>query len=152
MSRRDAFKTVKQHRNFARAYAEGMPLKHALIQAGYSPAQAKKGWVTVNKSKGLRNALAERGRLLCELGRINTFDQELLVRGRLVWNTIFGVDRGVVSTKALGGEKRLSMWRPDIQQEAIVLHVPTTVQDFDVKASADEEQGCLPPRGNSQLV
>ena len=67
--RHDPFKTAEQHRKFARAYTSGVPLKGALILAGYSPAQARKGMAIVNRSKGLRQAIAERGRLLRELGR-----------------------------------------------------------------------------------
>src|SRR5713226_811374 len=94
VSRRDPFKTVQQHREFARAYTNGVPLKRALIQAGYSPAQARKGMAIVSRSKGLREAVAEQGRLLRELGRdITVQDQENLVRGRLVLNTIRGTDK-----------------------------------------------------------
>lgn len=125
MSRRDAFKTGQQHREFARAYATGVSLKRALIQAGYSPAQARKGMAIVNRSRGLREAIAEQGRLVRELGRgITPQDQENLVRGRLVLNTIRGIDSGTASAKALGSDKRVSMWGTENQQGIIVLNMP----------------------------
>jgi hypothetical protein len=134
VDRRDPFKTTEQHREFARAYANGVPLKRALIQAGYSPAQAKKGMAIVNRSKGLREAVAGQGRLLRELGRdITAQDQENLVRGRLVLNTIQGNDKGTASAKTLGSDKRLSMWQPEVQQGVIVLSMPPALQDPEVR-------------------
>lgn len=89
--RRDSFKTTEQHEEFAHAIARGVGIKHALILAGYSPAQARKGWAIVNRSRGLRLALQEKAKLLRDLGRsISAQDQENLVRGRLVLNVIQG--------------------------------------------------------------
>jgi hypothetical protein len=128
VSRSNPFKAAQQHREFARAYASGVPLKRALIQAGYSPAQAKKGWVIVRRSRGLLDALAEQGKVLVHLGRsITGDDQEALVRGRLVWNTIFGLNAGVASAKALGSDKRVSMWKPEAQHGIVVLAAPNGV-------------------------
>lgn len=134
MNRRDSFKTAQQHQEFARAYANGVPLKRALIAAGYSPKQARKGMAIVSRSKGLREAVAEQAKLLRELGRdITAQDQENLVRGRLVLNTIRGADQGVASAKALGSDKRISMWQPEIQQGIIVLNMPAALQDPEVR-------------------
>lgn len=124
--RRNPFKTVQQYREFARAYASGVSLKQALIRAGYSPAQARKGMAIVNRSKGLREAVAEHGKLLAELGgNITVQQQESLVRGRLVLNTIRGIDKGTLSAKALGSEKRVSMWQSDTQRGLVILNSPT---------------------------
>jgi len=125
VSRRDSFKTAQQHREFARAYVAGAPLKRALVLAGYSPKQAKKGMVIVNRSKGLRQALAAHGKLLAELGgNLTVREQENLVRGRLVLNTIRGMDGGTPSAKILGSEKRVSMWQSDIQRGLVILNSP----------------------------
>jgi hypothetical protein len=126
VSRRDPFKSAQQHREFARAYVDGAPLTKALVLAGYSPKQAKKGMVIVNRSKGLRQAIAEHGKLLAELGRSLTVQQqENLVRGRLVLNTIRGTDKGALSAKALGSEKRVSMWQSVTQRDLVILNSPT---------------------------
>jgi hypothetical protein len=126
VSRRDSFKTVQQHQEFARAYVAGTPLTRALVLAGYSPKQARKGMVIVNRSQGLRRAIAEHGRLLAELGsHITARQQENLVRGRLVLNTIRGTDKGTPSAKALGSEKRVSMWQSDTQRGLVILNSPT---------------------------
>lgn len=127
MSRRDPFKTSQQYQEFARAYVAGAPLTKALVLAGYSPKQAKKGTVILNRSKGLRKALAEHGKLLAELGaNITVQQQENLVRGRLVLNTIRGTDKGTPSAKALGSEKRVSMWQSDTQRGLVILNSPTS--------------------------
>ena len=116
---------MEQHQEFARAIAGGVKIVPALIQAGYSRKQAKKGWAIVNRSRGLRLALAERGKLLRDLGQgISAGDQENLVRGRLVLNTIQGCDKGVASAKALGADKRVSMWQPESAQGVIVVVPP----------------------------
>ena len=79
----------------------------------------------VNRSKGLREAIAAHGKLLAELGgNITVREQENLVRGRLVLNTIRGTDKGTPSAKALGSEKRVSMWRSNIQSGLVILNAP----------------------------
>lgn len=126
MGRRDSFKSTKQHREFARAYVGGATLKLALVRAGYSPSQARKGWAIVNRSKGLRQAIAEYSKLLAVLGEsISVQQQESLVRGRLVLNTIRGTDNGTLSAKILGGEKRVSMWQNNTQRGLVILNPPT---------------------------
>jgi len=136
VSRRDPFKTAEQHKDFARAIAGGAKIVPALIQAGYTRKQAKKGWAIVNRSKGLRDALAEQGKLLRELGsNISVQDQENLVRGRLVLNTIQGSDKGVASAKTLGSDKRVAMWQPEIQQGIVIINPPQGA----MKSILDEE-------------
>jgi len=81
--------------------------------------------VIVNRSKGLRQALAAHGKLLAELGgNLTVREQENLVRGRLVLNTIRGMDGGTPSAKILGSEKRVSMWQSDIQRGLVILNSP----------------------------
>jgi hypothetical protein len=129
---RDSFKTAQQHREFARAYTAGAGVTQALIQAGYSQKQAKKGMAIVSRSK--RQAVAEQGKLLRELGRdITAQDQENLIKGRLVLNTIQGSDKGVASARVLGSDKRVSMWQPDIQQGIIILNIPAALQNPEVR-------------------
>jgi hypothetical protein len=46
-----------QHRKAARLLAQGVTFKLALIEAGYSPAQARKGMAKVNRSPNFRRAV-----------------------------------------------------------------------------------------------
>jgi hypothetical protein len=134
VSRRDSFKTTQQHHEFARAYVAGAPLTKDLILAGYSPKQAKKGMAIVNRSKGLREAVAEHGKLLAELGgNITAPEQENLVRGRLVLNTIRGTDKGTISAKTLGSERRVAMWQAEVQQGIIVFRPSADLRDPQVR-------------------
>lgn len=122
-------KTAQQHQEFAHAIAAGSKVKPALIRAGYSPAQARKGWAIVNKSRGLRLAVAHQARLLIELGRAFTpEEQECLVRGRLIYNVLVGTDKGTNSARLLGNDKRVSMFTPDAQQGIVVISSPSALR------------------------
>lgn len=129
MSSCQRFKTTEQHREFARAYVDGATLKQALVRAGYSVAQARKGMAILNKSQGLRRALIDQARFLIELGRaLSPEEQECLVRGRLIYNTLMGIDKGTASAKALGSENRVSMWRVEGHAGMVVLQVPASAE------------------------
>ena len=39
-------------------------------------------------------------------------------------NTIIGTDKGVMSAKQLGADKRVAMWQPDGQVGLVVLQAP----------------------------
>ena len=122
-------KTALQHQQFARAITGGAGVTSALIEAGYSPAQARKGWAIVNKSRGLRMAIAHQARLLIELGRaVSPEEQECLVRGRLIYNVLIGTDKGTASAKALGNDKRVAMFTADTQQGIVVINPPAAFQ------------------------
>ena len=110
---------TKQQRKAARLLADGVPIKRALIAAGYSDAQARKGVAAIRSRAGLCQALVEEGR------RWTPEAREALIRGRLIWNVIHGVDHGVRSAKLLGSEKGLSMWQPASQVGMVVLQAPS---------------------------
>jgi hypothetical protein len=50
-------KPTSQHRKAARLLAQGVSYKIALTEAGYSPAQARKGLAKVNRSPNFRRAV-----------------------------------------------------------------------------------------------
>lgn len=104
----------------------GQTLKRALTEAGYSQYSSNQGWAAVpNKVVRL---LAKKGMRLRELGNIDAETQEQLVRGRLVYNVIKGSDKGVMSAKALGSERRVNMFTPDSQTGVIILQAPTAAK------------------------
>jgi len=51
----------------------------------------------------------------------------------LVLNTIQGTDKGVASAKALGSEKRVSLWKTENQSGVIVPNVPAALQNPEVQ-------------------
>ena len=60
-----------------------------------------------------------------EMGEKLTVEkQQNAIRGRLYENVILGVDKAVQSAKALGADKRVSMWQPDSQVGLVVLQPP----------------------------
>lgn len=103
----------------------GMTLRKAFLDAGYSQSTADGGWDSVpNKVVKL---LAKKGIRLLELGKITPEQQENLVRGRLVYNTLKGSDKGVMSAKALGSDRRVNMFVPDSATGLIVLQMPQSL-------------------------
>ena len=110
--------STKQQRKAARLLADGVPITRALIAAGCSDAQARKGVAAIRSRAGLCQALVE------ETKRRTPEAREALVRGRLIWTVIHGVDHGVRSAKILGSEKGLSMWQRQNQTGIIVIHAP----------------------------
>lgn len=108
--------------NLRRIDEPGMTLRKAFTDAGYSQYTADGGWQNVpNKVVKL---LAKKGIRLKELGKIDAETQEQIVRGRLVYNTIKGSDKGVLSAKALGSDRRVNMFTADTQVGIIVLQTP----------------------------
>jgi hypothetical protein len=102
-----------QQRKAARLLANGVPIKQALVAAGYSEAQARKGVAAIKSRAGLCQALVEEARHWTPEVRA------ALIRGRLIWNVIHGVDRGARSAKLLGAEKDVSMWLKTEQQGVV---------------------------------
>ena len=124
-------------KKLAAALNEGIPVCAALEQAGWSESQAKKGFQKVPQAVfGMLNTpTRKRIENLINLGKSFTpEDQENLVRGRLADNVVKGSDRGVMSAKALGSDKRVSMFTPEFQQGIIVLQPPNMTAEQMQKA------------------
>jgi len=123
----------------ARIDEPGMTLRKAFMDAGYAENSANRGWEAVpNKVVKL---LAKKGLRLKELGKIDAETQEQITRGRLVYNVIKGSDKGVMSAKALGSDRRVNMFVPDSQTGVIVLSVPQSVESM----SVEQKQQLLTP-------
>jgi hypothetical protein len=60
--RRERVTPTAQQRRAARLLADGVPIKRALIAAGYSDAQARKGVAAIRSRAGLCQALVEEGK------------------------------------------------------------------------------------------
>jgi hypothetical protein len=105
----------------------GQTVKGALQAAGYSEAVSNHGWTGVPAT--VIKLIAKKGIRLIELGKIDAEKQEQLVRGRLVYNTIKGKDSGVLSAKALGSDRRIAMFTPEIQAGVVVIQMPSKALD-----------------------
>jgi len=115
----------------------GDSLKQVLMGAGYSEQTSNHGWEAVPNR--VVKLLSRKGLRLKALGEIDADTQEKLTRGRLVYNVIKGSDKGVLSAKALGSDKRISMFAPDIQAGVIVLQMPTPVLEQKDKLLTEPE-------------
>lgn len=115
----------------------GATIRDAMITSGYTEVSASRG--IANVAERVIKLMAKKGIRLKELGEIDAATQEKIVRGRLVYNTIKGSDKGVLSAKALGSDKRISMFAPDIQTGVIVLQMPSSMIENKDKLLADEE-------------
>ena len=105
------------------------------MSAGYSEATSNRGWESVPNN--VVKLLARKGIRLIELGKIDAQRQEELVRGRLVYNTIKGKDSGVLSAKALGSDRRVNMFQPDVQAGIVVINTPTPALENKAKLLED---------------
>jgi hypothetical protein len=106
----------------AEALARGLRPTKALREAGYPPSTVNKARLGINRTIWAK--FKEKSQRYIELGKITPEDQENLVRGRLIENVILGTDKGAMSAKQLGADKRISMWQPDSSVGLVVLQAP----------------------------
>lgn len=101
----------------------GATIRDAMISSGYTEVSASRG--IANVAERVIKLIAKKGIRLKELGEIDAATQEKLVRGRLVYNTIKGSDKGVLSAKALGSDRRVAMFAPESSVGIVVISAPT---------------------------
>jgi len=106
----------------AEGLARGLSARRALEEAGFPPSTVKNSTRGINKTIWAK--FKEKRQYYIALGEITAEEQEKLSRGRLVWNTIVGTDKGTLSAKQLGADKRISMWQPDSHAGMVVLQCP----------------------------
>jgi len=126
--------TEEQCKTFASEVKQGSSLKQALVKAGVSPAQAKKGKRAITGP--LRKALiAELGadyETVMQFGRtIDPLQMRHAVLGGLARGIAQGSDKGAQILKLAGGLRELNMYTPDSQVGVIVLgNLPKIDQDL----------------------
>lgn len=126
-----------QHRALAVELGKGEEIKKSMLKVGYAPNTANRGIAGVPK---VVLALMPKDVPLIDLGRISATHQEEIVRGRLVYNTLTGSDKGVLSAKALGSDRRVNMFTPEVQTGIVVIAGPNQVlADKDKLLQAPEE-------------
>jgi hypothetical protein len=107
----------------AQGLARGLSARRALQEAGFPPSTVKNSTRGINRM--IRAELAEIGKKYIRMGKeLTPEDQEAMVRGRLMENVILGTDKGGMSAKQLGADKRVAMWQPDSQVGLVVLRPP----------------------------
>lgn len=112
----------EKQRALAKNLGTGMPIKHAMIEAGYSEHTANNGMAKVS-GRALR-LLAKEGHKLIDVGKsLSLKDQEHLVIGRLAVNVARGKDAGAQSAKILGSRRELNLFQAD-QVSGVIVVVP----------------------------
>lgn len=112
-------KTPAQYKKLANLLADEVPVGQALVQAGWSETQAKKGMAAVPDK--VIAVLPKRVKRLIALGKTDKETRKHLIRGRLVDNITKGKDGGAMSAKILGSDSELNLWTPEFQQGLILL-------------------------------
>lgn len=115
-------KTAAQYKKLGQLLAEDTPVGTALVKAGWSELQAKKGWSAV--PEGVIRTLPKKTQRLVTLGKTDKETRRHLIRGRLLDNVTKGKDGGSMSAKILGSDSELNMWQPELQQGLIILQTP----------------------------
>ena len=115
--------TPEMARQAAQNLVNGMKPGQALKAAGFPEGTYRNGKNGINRA--IRDELMKLGRKYIEMARdLSPEDQELMVRGMLIENVLMKTDKGVMSAKTLGSDKRISMWIPESQTGVIILHPP----------------------------
>jgi hypothetical protein len=123
----NAVTTPQMARKAAEGLARGLSVKQALEEAGYSPSMCNSGWRRVNLT--IQTELRRIASRYIKTGQqLTAEDQQNAIRGRLYENVVRGVDKGVMSAKVLGSDKRISMWQADSQVGVVVLQGPAVRQ------------------------
>lgn len=129
--------TAKQRKLAEELSKPGATIRNAMMKSGYAETTASHGMKNVPQR--VIKLLAHKGIRLKELGEIDAETQEKIVRGRLVYNVIKGSDKGVLSAKALGSDRRVNMFQPDIQAGVIVISAPNSAIENKQKMLEDSQ-------------
>jgi len=126
-----ALRPTERQKKAAANLQAGMPIKAAMLDAGYSEAVANNG---MRKVPMTVQALGIKGTDVYQAGKgMSIEDLKHLAIGRLVLNVTEGKDGGVMSAKTLGSHRELNLWTPESQIGLMVVNAP----DSGVKAKAD---------------
>ena len=125
---------IPDHSRAARAFLwEGKPFKHALIEAGYSPKQAKKGfWATVKESAPLIQALKNEKRKSDKLIALLPAPgiRASIIRSRLLKIVMSGEDSVAIgAAKLLGQDREVNMFQAERSLGVRVGLVPADWKD-----------------------
>lgn len=120
-------KTPAQHEKAAKGIAAGKPIGQALVEAGWSEKQARKGKAIIEGSRTLQAAIVKEvgqgwEELVTKGANVTPETLQNAVMGRIATNLIQGTDAGTQTAKLAGQWKSLNMWQPEFQQGVIVIN------------------------------
>ncbi len=132
-------KITERHRKVAKALVCAVPATQAFVEAGYSPAAARKGTVNLKERiPALAQALHEetmnaaREFLSQQTPNLNKAELEQLVEAVLVRNSMNGEGKQKGSSyaaKLIGSLSRVNLFEPDISVGVLAMQVPEEWRD-----------------------
>lgn len=128
---------VQQHQKVADGIKQGLPISHAMKQAGYSQARASRGHKGL--PKGVINQLARDGERFRSLGRqFRPEDRADIVRGKLVENVLLGKDSATKSLELLGKDTAVGIFKSDSNVVAVQINLPASLDGLFGELKAPE--------------
>ena len=132
-------KITERHRKVAKALVCGVPATQAFVEAGYSPATARKGTANLRERiPALAQALHEetmnaaREFIAEKNPSLSKVEIEKIVEGVLVRNALKGEGKAKGSSyaaKLLGSLSRVNLFEPDVSVNPIFMTVPAEWQN-----------------------
>jgi hypothetical protein len=114
---------AQRHQQVADALRKGKPIRHAMLEAGYSHGKASLG--RKGLPKGVINQLASGAERFRSIGR--QFSSEAradIVRGLLVENVVLGKDRATKSAELLGKDIAVGIFKSDSTAVNVQINLP----------------------------
>jgi hypothetical protein len=126
--KRHGSKQPQQHEKFGELVAQGVTIKDAMLQAGYSAKQARKGRAAL--SKPMVDAALANGIDMASIGaRLDPTFVENAIAGKLYQNMIAGENGGNEAAKLLGGMKKYDTFRPESQTGVVIIQAPAAFRE-----------------------
>lgn len=114
---------AQRHQRVADALKAGKPIRHAMLEGGYSDNQAKLG--RSGLPKGVINQLASDGERYIKLGKQFSPDHRAnIVRGKLVENVLLGKDSATKSLELLGKDTAVGIFKSDSNAVNVQINLP----------------------------
>jgi hypothetical protein len=113
----------ERHKRVAEELGKGACISKAMLAAGYSYGQAKRG--TAALPQGVFTEMAKQGQSFTKLGRLFKPAQRAdIVRGALVRNVLERQDRAVRSIELLGKDVEVQVFKSDAATVNVQINLP----------------------------
>jgi hypothetical protein len=118
-----------RHKRVAEELGRGVCIRQAMVAAGYSDGQAKRG--TAALPQGVFDEMAKQGQSYTKLGRLFKPGQRAdIVRGALVRNVLERQDRAVRSIELLGKDVEVGVFKSDAAAVNVQINLPAGLSDL----------------------
>lgn len=116
-----------RHQQVAASLKKGVPIRSAMLEAGYSNSLANMG--RKGLPKGVINQLASDGERFRSLGRqFRPEDRADIVRGKLVENVLLGKDSATKSLELLGKDTAVGIFKSDSSSVNVQINLPAGLE------------------------